>query len=70
MRPALTVSCGTFEADRSRQPARVPECKTVEAGIFEIGICELPKLYDTLTYYPIQIPTKIVMHHENLSGTH
>ena len=28
MRPALTVSCGAFEADRSRQPARVPECKT------------------------------------------
>ena len=29
-----------------------------------------PKLYDTLTYYPIQIPTKIVMHHENPLGTH
>ena len=42
----------------------------VEAGIFEIGICELPKLYDTLTYYPIQIPTKIVMHHENPLGIH
>ena len=37
----------------------------VETGIFEIGICELPKLYDTLTHYPIQIPTKIVMHHTN-----
>jgi DNA-binding transcriptional LysR family regulator len=53
---------------QSQYSAKIQEW--VEAGIFEIGICELPKLYDTLTYYPIQIPTKIVMHHENPLGTH
>jgi DNA-binding transcriptional LysR family regulator len=53
---------------QSQYSAKIQEW--VEAGIFEIGICELPKLYDTLTYYPIQIPTKIVMHHENPLGEH
>ena len=53
---------------QSQYSAKIQEW--VEASIFEIGICELSKLYDTLTYYPIQIPTKIVMHHENPLGTH
>jgi DNA-binding transcriptional LysR family regulator len=48
---------------QSQYSAKIQEW--VETGIFEIGICELPKLYDTLTHYPIQIPTKIVMHHTN-----
>ena len=53
---------------QSQYSAKIQEW--VEAGIFEIGICELPKLYDTLTYYPLQIPTKIVMHYGNPLAKH
>ncbi len=37
----------------------------VLSGLFEIGICEMPMLYDTLQCYPLQVETRIAMHKSN-----
>ncbi|MDG1936203.1 MAG: LysR family transcriptional regulator [Paracoccaceae bacterium] len=35
------------------------------SGLFEIGICEMPLLYDALKCYPLRIETRIAMHKDN-----
>ncbi|MEP2488667.1 MAG: LysR family transcriptional regulator [Marinomonas sp.] len=35
------------------------------SGLFEIGICEMPLLYDTLHYYPLHVETRIALHKDN-----
>ena len=37
----------------------------VLSGLFEIGICEMPMLYDTLQYYPLHVETRIALHKDN-----
>ena len=37
----------------------------VLSGLFEIGICEMPMLYDTLNYYPLHVETQIALHRDN-----
>ncbi|GAA6181839.1 LysR family transcriptional regulator [Shimia sp. NS0008-38b] len=37
----------------------------VLSGLFEIGICETPMLYDTLHHYPVQVETRIALHKDN-----
>ncbi|WP_435141681.1 LysR family transcriptional regulator [Pseudopelagicola sp. nBUS_19] len=37
----------------------------VLSGLFEIGVSEMPILYDTLQYYPMQLETRIAMHKDN-----
>ncbi|MCK8464469.1 LysR family transcriptional regulator [Aliiroseovarius sp. S1339] len=37
----------------------------VLSGLFEIGICEMPMLYDTLQYYPLHVETRIALHKGN-----
>ena len=34
----------------------------VTSGLFEIGICERPLLYDTLTVYPLHVQTRLAIH--------
>ena len=35
------------------------------SGLFEIGICEMPLLYDTLHSYPLHVETRIALHKNN-----
>ncbi len=42
----------------------------VLSGLFEIGICEMPMLYDTLQYYPLHVETRIALHKDNPLGQH
>lgn len=35
------------------------------SGLFEIGICEMPLLYDTLHSYPMHVETRIALHKDN-----
>lgn len=37
----------------------------VLSGLFEIGICEMPMLYDTLRVYPLTVETRIALHKDN-----
>lgn len=37
----------------------------VLSGLFEIGICEMPMLYDTLNVYPLHVETKVALHRDN-----
>ncbi len=37
----------------------------VLSGLFEIGITEMPILYDTLHYFPFQVETQIALHRDN-----
>lgn len=37
----------------------------VLSGLFEIGITEMPMLYDTLHVYPFQVETRIALHRDN-----
>ncbi len=37
----------------------------VLSGLFEIGITEMPILYDTLHYFPLQVETQIALHRDN-----
>lgn len=37
----------------------------VLSGLFEIGICEMPMLYDALHSYPLQVETQIALHKDN-----
>lgn len=37
----------------------------VLSGLFEIGVCEMPMLYDTLQVYPLSVETRIALHTEN-----
>ncbi len=42
----------------------------VLSGLFEIGICEMPMLYDTLHSYPINVETRIALHKDNPLAGH
>ncbi len=42
----------------------------VLSGLFEIGICEMPILYDTLTVHPLHVETKIALHKDNPLAHH
>lgn len=35
------------------------------SGLFEIGICEMPLLYDALNIYPLRVETRIALHQNN-----
>jgi DNA-binding transcriptional LysR family regulator len=37
----------------------------VMAGLFEIGVCEMPLLYDAFEHYPFSVETLVAMHPEN-----
>lgn len=42
----------------------------VTSGLFEIGICEHPLLYDTLTAYPLQVETRLALHRDDPLAQH
>lgn len=42
----------------------------VLAGLFEIGICEMPLLYDSLNSYPLHVETRLAMHEDNPLAEH
>lgn len=42
----------------------------VLSGLFEIGVCEMPMLYDTLTAYPLHVKTRIALHRDNPLARH
>ncbi|MBO9464611.1 LysR family transcriptional regulator [Tropicibacter sp. R15_0] len=42
----------------------------VLSGLFEIGICEMPMLYDTLNVYPLHVETKVALHRDNPLAAH
>lgn len=42
----------------------------VLSGLFEIGICEMPMLYDTLQAYPFNVETRIALHRDNPLAEH
>ncbi|MGB0854331.1 MAG: LysR family transcriptional regulator [Pikeienuella sp.] len=52
-RPELKI------AFQSQYSAKVQEW--VQAGLFEIGICETPKLYDNLNYHTLQVETLLAL---------
>ncbi len=56
-RPDMNISF------QSQYSAKIQEW--VLSGLFEIGICEMPILYDTLHYYPLQVETQIALHKDN-----
>ena len=42
----------------------------VLSGLFEIGVCEMPMLYDTLTVHPLHVEAKIALHKDNPLARH
>lgn len=61
-RPDLKISF------QSQYSSKVQEWVT--AGLFEIGICELPLLYDNLNVYPLHVETRLAMHKDNPLARH
>lgn len=61
-RPDLKISF------QSQYSSKVQEWVT--AGLFEIGICELPLLYDNLNIYPLHVETMLAMHQDNPLARH
>ncbi|WP_300514618.1 LysR family transcriptional regulator [Aliiroseovarius sp.] len=61
-RPGLNISF------QSQYSSKVQEW--VVAGLFEIGICELPLLYDNLNTYPLHVETRLAMHEDNPLARH
>ncbi|GLP88312.1 LysR family transcriptional regulator [Tritonibacter mobilis] len=56
-RPELNISF------QSQYSSKVQEW--VWNGLFEIGVCEMPLLYDTLTVYPLYVETMLALHKDN-----
>lgn len=56
-RPEMNISF------QSQYSSKIQEW--VVSGLFEIGVCEMPLLYDTLTVHPLHIETKIALHKDN-----
>jgi len=52
-RPDMTISF------QSQYSAKVQEW--VLTGLFEVGVCEMPPLYDGLNYYPTQVETLLAI---------
>lgn len=61
-RPDMTISF------QSQYSSKIQEW--VLSGLFEIGVCELPMLYDTLNVYPLHVETRIAMHRDNPLARH
>lgn len=61
-RPGLNISF------QSQYSSKVQEW--VMAGLFEIGICELPLLYDSLNVYPLHVETRLALHEDNPLARH
>lgn len=61
-RPDMTISF------QSQYSSKVQEW--VVSGLFEIGICEMPHLYDSLNYIPMQVGTLLAMHPDNPLAKH
>lgn len=61
-RPELKISF------QSQYSSKVQEW--VMAGLFEIGICELPLLYDNLNVYPLHVETMLALHKDNPLARH
>lgn len=61
-RPELKISF------QSQYSAKVQEW--VMAGLFEIGVCELPLLYDNLNVYPLHVKTMLALHEDNPLARH
>lgn len=40
------------------------------SGLFEVGVCEMPMLYDTLHCYPFSVETRIALHRDNPLARH
>ena len=40
------------------------------SGLFEVGVCEMPMLYDTLRSYPFNVDTRIALHKNNPLARH
>lgn len=56
-RPDLNI---TFQSQYS---SKIQEW--ILSGLFEIGVCEMPILYDTLHCYPFNVDTRIALHRDN-----
>jgi len=56
-RPNMNISF------QSQYSAKIQEWVT--SGLFEVGICEMPLLYDTLTVYPLTVQTRLALHRDN-----
>lgn len=61
-RPDMTISF------QSQYSSKVQEW--VVSGLFEIGICEMPPLYDALEYIPLQVGTLLAMPEGNALAKH
>jgi DNA-binding transcriptional LysR family regulator len=61
-RPDMSISF------QSQYSSKIQEW--VLAGLFEIGICELPLLHDTLEAFPFQVETMIALARDNPLATH
>lgn len=61
-RPELKISF------QSQYSSKVQEW--VMSGLFEIGICELPLLYDNLSVYPLHVETLLALHEDNPLARH
>lgn len=61
-RPDLKISF------QSQYSGKVQEW--VSAGLFEIGICELPIIDDTLNVYPLHVETMLALHPDNPLARH
>jgi len=48
---------------QSQYSAKIQEW--ILSGLFEIGICEMPMLYDTLQSFPLRVETRIALHKDN-----
>jgi len=61
-RPDLSI---TFQSQYS---SKIQEW--ILSGLFEVGICEMPILYDTLHYYPFDVESRITLHKDHPADRH
>lgn len=61
-RPDMSISF------QSQYSSKVQEW--VMSGLFEIGVCETPQLYDALECHPFQVEMKLAMHPDNPLARH
>ena len=61
-RPDMTISF------QSQYSAKIQEW--VMSGLFEVGMCEMPLLYDSLNYHPIQVETLLALPEDSPLAKH
>ena len=61
-RPDMSISF------QSQYSSKVQEW--VMSGLFEIGVCETPQLYDALTAHPFRVEMQLAMHPDNPLARH